>query len=178
MTLAVTPTLLKPVSCQKCGQPTRPAQVNGRPAFVCLACQEWYEDLPGPNTQTPEHLNTRTPAQPRRKNSSGLEEDVQAEIIKELTARGYRVLQASVRYKCCWNCGERQRGGTGQTPGIPDLLVTYDGWAKGVFIGLEVKSASGRPTDAQKELLGRGLIFLVRNVGEALAAVEGTRGGA
>lgn len=170
--------------CGKCSTPMYVGYVSGRDIleYACPKCgvPPLHKVSPHHTPSVAENAPQPVPSRkPRPKGSGGLEEDVQAAILKELSARGYRVMQTTVRYKRqnCYSCGAAVvsfKGGYGATPGIPDLLVTRDDWRPGVFIGIEVKSASGRPTDAQKELLGHGRIFVVRNVAEALAAVEGT----
>jgi len=39
--------------------------------------------------------------------------------------------------------------GLGATPGIPDILAIH----KGLFVGIEVKAAGGKPSDHQKRFL-------------------------
>ncbi|MEO7716290.1 MAG: hypothetical protein ABIY70_08800 [Capsulimonas sp.] len=103
------------------------------------------------------------------------EEDVQSDTIADLTARGYTILQTSVRYRLmeCPECHEmiRWTGDTGQTPGIPDLLVRNPTWPVGAWLGLEMKGKKTPVSDAQKTLNKASAIVIAKTSGQALAFV-------
>lgn len=109
--------------------------------------------------------------------SNTREEVVQVQMIGELRRRGYRVLQASVRYKLvrCPSCGHcfHNHADTGQSPGIPDLLVRSDAWPAAVWLGVEMKGAKTRLSKAQAELLAAGGIEVARTPAQAWRIVEG-----
>ncbi len=109
------------------------------------------------------------------------EETVQANIRQLLAWCGYRVYQTTARFKAhpCPQCGGwvRQAGGTGTTPGVPDLLVYHPGWtadgaAHPVWIGLEVKGPKTPLSDEQKVLHAAGRILVARSPEEALRLLQ------
>jgi len=110
--------------------------------------------------------------------SSDCEEEVQRETIKTLRERGYRVLQTSVRYKSvkCPDCGCRffNHQGTGQTPGIPDLLVQPENDPSTRWMGLEMKGARTRISQEQKDLHAEGRLVIAKTAKAALDAVDQT----
>lgn len=82
-----------------------------------------------------------------------------ARIVHVLESRGCVVIQT----------GQRKAKGAGNTVGAPDLFAT-----RSVFhywIGMEVKTAEGRPSKEQQELIDAGKVFLVRNEQQALDAM-------
>lgn len=116
------------------------------------------------------------------------EEDVQQGIIEALEALGYLVLVTSAHFtqpRCrtcripllvptCSGCGKRgwgTAGRLGNTPGIPDLLVTRASWPA-VFAGLEVKGPDTAVSKAQAKLNKAGYILIVRDIDAAIAAVK------
>jgi len=96
---------------------------------------------------------------------------VQAQTVGELRQRGYRVMEASVRYRLvrCPNCQHcfRNHADTGQSPGIPDLLVRSDGWPTAVWLGVEMKGSKTRLSPAQVELLAANGIEVARTPAQA-----------
>ena len=110
--------------------------------------------------------------------SSDCEESVQKETIKTLRERGYKVLQTSVRYKSvkCPDCGCRffDHQGTGQTPGIPDLLIQLENDPSILWMGLEMKGAHTKISQAQKDLRAEGRLVIAKTAKAALDAVDQT----
>lgn len=108
--------------------------------------------------------------------SSDREEDVQAAVIVALRERGLRVMETSVRYRLvrCEECGHgfRWYGHTGQSAGIPDLLVRSDAWPVAMWLGLEIKGAKTKLSQEQTDLLAASGIEVARTPAQALAAVE------
>jgi hypothetical protein len=104
------------------------------------------------------------------------EEEVQAQAIADLRRAGWIVLQTSVRYfaQCCRECGSwfRPEGGTGQTAGIPDLLVSHETWPLGVWLGVEMKNAGGELSPEQDLLRLLGRIVIARSRTEVLAHAQ------
>ena len=90
------------------------------------------------------------------------EGQIQSATIAYLRGHGFIVLQTSVRV----------RTNTGQTPGIPDLLVSREEWPAGAWIGFEVKAQKGVPTPEQELLLAQGRTFLVRDFETAVTIAK------
>lgn len=98
--------------------------------------------------------------------STAPECDIQAGAVAELRLLGYVVLETTTHIR-----GTNKRSGV--TPGIPDLLVSHVEWATGpVWIGVEMKTATGTLTKEQKELFAGGRICVARTVDEAVALVR------
>lgn len=89
------------------------------------------------------------------------EESVNRSVRDALEMLGFVVLSTTVR---------NARGGYGASKGVPDLLVSRDGW--GCWMGLEIKGPKTRVSDEQKDLEARGLIVIAQSVDEALCAVQ------
>ena len=104
------------------------------------------------------------------------EEVIQAAAIRDLTKACFVVLQTSVRYhnQKCAGCGAwaRPTGGTGTTPGVPDLIVSHELWPTGLWIGIEMKSATGVLSPAQRLLRAQGRIFVARSAAEAVGLAQ------
>lgn len=109
------------------------------------------------------------------------ETDIQAAAIAELTRAGYIVLQCSVRYHAqrCRECGAwaRPEGGTGQSPGIPDLIVTRESWPIGLWRGVEMKGPKTPLSAEQELLLAQGRISAVRTAAEARECADAATAG-
>ena len=91
---------------------------------------------------------------------------IEAAIREELTLRGYICLHTSTHLR---------RGGsyaTGADKGVPDLLVTHKRWPTGAWLGIEVKTATGRLSAEQKNLYELGRIYVVRSAEEAWLIVR------
>lgn len=58
-----------------------------------------------------------------------------------------------------------------QTAGLPDLFVTHEQWPQGEWLGLELKTATGRLRPAQKALNEKGRTVVVRSVSQGLGVV-------
>jgi len=96
---------------------------------------------------------------------------VQRSIVDLLRQVGYSVFSTSRVRKRCVRCGHFSAGGDGVDKGLPDLMVTRDGW--GLFCGLEVKAEDGHPTPEQKAAIERGLYSIVRSPEQGLGALRG-----
>lgn len=69
----------------------------------------------------------------------------------------------------------KEHGGMYGTAGIPDVICCY----KGRFIGFEVKTDIGKPTELQKATIRKilacgGTALVVRSVDEVRAVIEGS----
>lgn len=82
-----------------------------------------------------------------------------ARIVHVLESRGCTVIQT----------GQRKAKGSGTTVGCPDLFVTCEEFE--FWVGMEVKTAEGRPSTEQQALIDKGWVQLVRNEKEALEAI-------
>ena len=120
-------------------------------------------------------VDSRMISAPTDSDAAASEEAIQQAIIADLRARGYIVLQTTVRYSLvkCPSCSHafHNHAPTGQTPGIPDLLVRADEWPLGAWLGIEVKSKKGTLSAEQKKLRQREAIVIARSPAEALAHV-------
>lgn len=88
---------------------------------------------------------------------------IQEAIVAALAAAGCVVYQTTA-----W----RQRGPSGVTPGIPDLLVHVPGMRQGHLIALEVKGPKGIISPAQQAAFAAGAIAaFVHTPLEAIDAV-------
>lgn len=90
------------------------------------------------------------------------EREIQDGIRSALRKLGYTVLSTS-------GVGRAKHARNNQDKGVPDLLVSKDGW--GVWIGLEVKAPKGALKPEQKDLADRGMVFVVRSLDDALAVL-------
>lgn len=85
------------------------------------------------------------------------ESQLQQAIKDALVLAGFRVLHTSAH---------RQKGPSGVSPGVPDLLVTHQ-CCKPNWLGIEVKTDKGRLSPAQKELADLGMVKVARSPREA-----------
>lgn len=103
------------------------------------------------------------------------EEDIQAAIMDALRRRGYTVKQTSEHRRRiqCLECGKwfTPDNGRGCDAGVPDLLVSHVSWPPYLWLGMEVKTESGRLSPAQQELEREHRIVVVRGVEDALGAL-------
>jgi len=96
------------------------------------------------------------------------EDDIQAQIVQWLQWKLYAVLITSRRRKRCSGCGSYSHDGDGVSRGTPDLFVRGRSWPANVWLGLEVKSATGRYScDEQRELAESEAIAIVRSIEDA-----------
>ena len=96
------------------------------------------------------------------------EDDIQAQIVQWLQWKLYAVLITSRRRKRCSGCGSYSHDGDGVSKGTPDLFVRGRSWPANVWLGLEVKSATGRYScDEQRELAESEAIAIVRSIEDA-----------
>jgi hypothetical protein len=98
------------------------------------------------------------------------EEQLQAVIVAALKLAGFVVLQTSRHRRRCRRCGCWPAGGDGTDRGVPDLLVSSS--SRSGWVGIEVKGPRTRVSVEQKDLAERGLVVVVRNPEEALAACQ------
>jgi hypothetical protein len=91
------------------------------------------------------------------------ERDIQAAIVEALELAGCSCMQTSA-----W----RQKGPSGITKGIPDLLVRWPGLAAGLTLGIEVKSLTGKLSPEQVQAQADGFsIGVARSAKDALTLV-------
>ena len=148
-----------------CGEPLRKDMNTGD--LVCVRCET---SLPAIKWEAKLGID---PGRPRKAVKAEPEEKVQARVVKALELRGYRVLSTVQRRKQlrCRECGTWQwpQGGTGTTPGVPDLLVCVPGG----LVGLEVKGPTTAISAEQRELALAGHIVVVRSAEEAVKVLSG-----
>ena len=120
-------------------------------------------------TAQPEPLELKQP-------DAESEEKIQAAAIAELKRHDFIVLQTTHRYnsQACPACGHwaRPTGGYGATPGVPDLLCSREEWPRGVWFGIEKKSATGTLSPAQVLLEAQARIVVTRTAAAALAEAD------
>lgn len=94
------------------------------------------------------------------------EKSIQTTLVHALETCSYIVLEIakgrSAKAAGAW---------TGTTPGAPDLLVSHPDWHEGQWLGIELKTATGRLRPAQAALHARGRIIVCRSVAEGIEAV-------
>ncbi len=88
------------------------------------------------------------------------EREVQEQIVEALSLAGFEV-----RHTSAW----RQKGPSGVSPGVPDLLVAHVA-APGSLLGIEVKRPGGRVSPAQKEWADLGFLCIADSPQAAVAA--------
>jgi hypothetical protein len=86
------------------------------------------------------------------------ESDVQASIKDALIAAGFGVRHTSAF---------RQKGPSGVDKGVPDLLVAHLS-LPGFYVGMEVKTPTGKPSPEQADAVASGEYSIVRKPSEAL----------
>lgn len=103
------------------------------------------------------------------------EKALQKQIVEGLRWKKYIVLEvgASRSFHACPECGHKSRatGWQGNTPGTPDLFVSHPNFPMGVWVGIELKTDTGKPTPEQAELLKAKRIYLCRSFDDALACM-------
>jgi hypothetical protein len=94
------------------------------------------------------------------------EASIQATVKQALETLGYTVLEIakgrSAKAAGAW---------TGTTPGTPDLFVSHAAWGEPTWIGIELKTKTGRVRPEQQALADKGLTKICRSVYEALFAI-------
>ena len=83
---------------------------------------------------------------------------VQDAIVEALKAHGCTVLQTNLA-----------KGRVIADKGVPDLIITHDGWPENAWLGMEVKKPGGKATPEQAALAARKRIVIVDNVFDAVA---------
>jgi hypothetical protein len=126
--------------------------------FYCFKCEKEHDA-----SITPEISQSVTPLpkkaiKPPQEREAGL---VDA-IVKVLQLNGFEVLKV----------GQWRADRAGNTPGTPDLWVRPQDSTKPLWLGMEVKTATGTLSPAQKDLHKRGATVVVRSPQEALDAAR------
>lgn len=96
------------------------------------------------------------------------EAELQGQIVQALRLMGYVVLVTTVKIRSK-NPRHHQ---TGQTKGIPDLIISKPQWVVGSWLGLEIKNEKGRVRPEQQALADLGRIVIVRSLDEAIVAAR------
>lgn len=92
------------------------------------------------------------------------EASIQATLKQALETLGYIVGEV--------NKGRKRRDAVYfQTAGLPDLFVTHPEWPAGEWLGIELKTATGKLRPAQKELNDKGRTVVARSVAGGLEVV-------
>lgn len=103
------------------------------------------------------------------------EKAFQEQLIHTLGLFGYRCkeLGKSRAKVTCKACGvtDWPRGWQGNTPGAPDLLVTHNGWPRGIWLSLELKTEKGDIRSSQVEDIEAGRTLLCRDLETPLRAL-------
>jgi hypothetical protein len=94
------------------------------------------------------------------------ESDIERAIHEELNIRGFTCLHTSSHIR-----GKPASYATGVDKGVPDLIVTHRSWPIGVWLGVEVKTVTGRLRPEQLNLLNEGRIIVAREPQSAVDAV-------
>ena len=82
---------------------------------------------------------------------------VQQSIVDALEAYGAIVLQTNLA-----------KGRVIADKGVPDLIITHDGWPENAWLGMEIKKPGGKATPEQAALAARKRIVIVDNVDDAI----------
>jgi hypothetical protein len=94
------------------------------------------------------------------------EASIQATLKHALEACGYIVGEVgkarSAKAAGCY---------IGNTNGLPDLFITHPQWPVGEWLGLELKTPTGKVRPEQQRLADAGRVVIVRGVYEGLDAV-------
>ena len=61
----------------------------------------------------------------------------------------------------------------GNTNGLPDLFITHQDWPIGEWLGLELKTPTGKVRPEQQRLADAGRVVICRGVYEGLQTVRG-----
>jgi hypothetical protein len=91
-------------------------------------------------------------------------------------------IQATVKHaleECGYIVGEVAKGRsakaagawTGTTAGLPDLFITHHDWHEAMWLGIELKTETGKLRPAQAALHAQGRTIVARSVVEGLTAV-------
>lgn len=142
-------------ACPTCRAPLITAN-NGSELYCPLCAAEGREPLVSRMTPAEPAVAVRGVHGARRGQP---EARLVADIVRALRAMGRTVLRV----------GQWRGDLAGQTAGTPDLLCwcsRRQGW-----IGIEAKTAKGRLSPAQRELVATGKVRVVRSVEEAVEIV-------
>ena len=94
------------------------------------------------------------------------EKSIQATLKQALETCGYIVGEVakarSARAAGSW---------TGTTPGLPDLFITHPDWHDAMWLGVELKTPTGKLRPEQAQLCSIGRTVVARSVYEAIVAV-------
>lgn len=89
------------------------------------------------------------------------ESDIQEGIVKALELLGCTVLHTSAF---------RQKGPSGVSKGVPDLLFRHSAWPEFVFAGMEVKRPGGRASSEQRFYSEAGWYPIVFSIEDGVRA--------
>ena len=130
--------------CETCKRNRHRTEASGKFGWYCHFCGTF-----SPDGKAPVYCGR------------GAEEaDIVAAAVQLLEISGYVVLRV----------GQHRADKAGQTPGTPDLFVGREGAP--FWLGLEMKTGTGRVRKEQKELAEKGLILVARTPEEALRLAE------
>ncbi len=148
-------------ACPQCNAPLREMLDGGvTPVLACL-CGYW-RPLADPDGRVDTTLGVAAAIQHRARQdrTEALREaKLRHDITRALSERGYVVMEV----------GQKDARGSGTTEGCPDLFVSAPG--RNRWVAMELKSATGRPSDKQQALIEQGVSVVVRTEHEALVAV-------
>lgn len=96
------------------------------------------------------------------------EAELQRQIVEALEVMRFKVLVTTVKIRS----KNPKHHRTGQSKGIPDVIISKPQWMEGIWLGLEVKSENGRVRPEQQELARLGRIVIVRSLDEAIEAAR------
>ena len=95
------------------------------------------------------------------------EASIQATLKHALEACGYIVGEVgkarSAKAAGCY---------VGNTTGLPDLFITHPDWPTGEWLGLELKTPTGKVRPEQQRLADAGRVVICRGVAEGLRVVR------
>lgn len=90
------------------------------------------------------------------------ESEFRAKIVARLRKEGWRVLIIGSGFSACRKCGSRYMGGSGSSPGVPDLSIRRQWWPQGTSLLVELKTNTGQLKKAQKALTEEGGSVILR----------------
>jgi hypothetical protein len=106
---------------------------------------------------------------------TGSEKTLQQMVVKELERLGWQVLvtNAGIRKEAAAGL-KKGKGAVFATPGIPDLFVRTltRKWPIAAWIGIELKTATGKLSPAQQRLHDGGGSLVCRSLDDVLTALR------
>lgn len=101
----------------------------------------------------------------RPKEDTMSESELQGQIKSALRRLGYICLDTST-YGSARVMRQARMGGNSKA--TPDLLVTHDLWPRWMWLGMEVKTETGKLKPEQQELADKDRICVVRSIDDAV----------